>query len=128
MSTFNSQHNRTVWCDIPVADLDRASFFYAGILAVPVNKEKFGDVEFAILDHEEGNGGCLVLKENEISSETGLLVYFNADGRIKDAVAKAEELGGKILEPTHSLGPHGYRAVLLDSEGNRIAVHSHTDE
>jgi len=37
------------------------------------------------------------------------------------------ELGGKILEDTHAIGPHGFRAILLDSEGNRIAVHSVVD-
>ena len=41
--------------------------------------------------------------------------------------AFAELHGGRILEPPHSLGPHGYRALLLDSEGNRIALHSNTD-
>jgi hypothetical protein len=28
------------------------------------------------------------------------------------------------LEPKHSIGPHGFRAIVLDSEGNRIALHS----
>jgi predicted enzyme related to lactoylglutathione lyase len=55
-------------------------------------------------------------------------VYFNANGRIKDAVDQAEKNGGKVIEPVHSIGPHGYRAILLDSEGNRIALHSVTDQ
>jgi len=29
MSDMNSLHNRAVWFDIPVANLDRASAFYA---------------------------------------------------------------------------------------------------
>jgi predicted enzyme related to lactoylglutathione lyase len=32
-----------------------------------------------------------------------------------------------VLEPTHGIGPHGFRAIVLDSEGNRIALHSSTD-
>jgi predicted enzyme related to lactoylglutathione lyase len=34
VSDFNSTHNRAVWFDIPVADLDRASAFYRGLLAI----------------------------------------------------------------------------------------------
>ena len=57
----------------------------------------------------------------------GILVYMNVEGRIRDAVAQVEKLGGKVLEPTHPIGPHGFRAIVLDSEGNRIALHSSVD-
>jgi uncharacterized protein len=36
-------------------------------------------------------------------------------------------MGGKVVKPVHSIGPHGFRAVILDSEGNRIALHSTRD-
>ena len=55
MSNFNSQHNRAVWFDIPVSDLDRAARFYAAVLDVKVNKEQFGDFDFCVLDHENAN-------------------------------------------------------------------------
>jgi predicted enzyme related to lactoylglutathione lyase len=32
-----------------------------------------------------------------------------------------------MQEEIHSIGLHGIRAVALDSEGNRIALHSNTD-
>ncbi len=126
MSDFNSTHNRAVWFDVPVADLDRAAEFYSAVLAIAVHKEQFGTTSFGVLAHADGNGGCLVLKPEEISA-VGILVYFNANGRIRDAVDIAERHGGKILQPVHPIGPHGFRAVLLDSEGNRIALHSTTD-
>ena len=127
MSDFNQENNRAVWFDIPVADLSRACDFYAGLLAVEVERSEFDGFHMGIIDHGPGNGACLYVKPEEISSTGGLLVYFNAEGRIRDAVAKASELGGKILEDTHAIGPHGFRAILLDSEGNRIAVHSIVD-
>ncbi len=126
MSDFNSQQNRVVWVDIPVSDLERASEFYAAVLGLQVHQQTFGDVRFAVLDHHEGNGGCLVLKPAEVST-SGILVYMNTDGRLRDAVSKATEHGGQILEPIHSMGPHGFRALVRDSEGNRIALHSNTD-
>ncbi len=124
MSDFNSQKNRTVWTDVPVADLARACRFYEAVLHIKCPREKFEGFEFAVLDHQDGNGGCLVPGD---PSDKGLLVYFNADGRIRDAVAQAEAHGGRVLRDVHSIGPHGCRAILLDSEGNRIALHSNTD-
>lgn len=126
MSNLNSEKNRVVWVDVPVKDLDRAVAFYAAVLANKTEKMSFPGGEFGLLDHQDGNGGCLVVKPEEISA-TGSLVYFNADGRIRDAVAQAEKLGAKILEPVNSIGGHGFRAVLLDSEGNRVALHSNSD-
>lgn len=127
MSDFNSKHNRVVWCDIPVSDLDRAAAFYGAALAIAVHKEQFGDVSFGVLDHHDGNGGCLVIDPKHAGGPGGMLLYFNADGRIRDAVAKAIAHGGKLLQDVHGLGPHGFRALLHDSEGNRIALHSNTD-
>ena len=127
MSDFNSLHNRAVWFDIPVADLDRAAAFYRAVLAIGVQKEQFDNFAFCILDHRDGNGGCLVLNATEVSANAGILVYMNAEGRIRDAVEQVRAHGGKVLEPTRGIGPHGFRAVVLDSEGNRIALHSSVD-
>jgi predicted enzyme related to lactoylglutathione lyase len=124
---LNSEKNRAVWFDVPVADLARATKFYAEMLAIDVSQEKFGDFEFSVLDHHDGNGGCLVPNANEISADKGILLYLNADGRIRDAVQKVKDHGGKILEDVHPIGPHGFRAIITDSEGNRVALHSRTD-
>ncbi|KAA3635372.1 MAG: VOC family protein [Calditrichaeota bacterium] len=127
MTDFNSEKNRAVWFDMPVADLDRASDFYSAVLDIKVSKEKFGDIEFAILDHQDGNGGCLVVDKKNISANTGILLYLNVNNRIKDAVSKVSEQGGSIVDDIHAIGPHGFRAIILDSEGNRIALHSNTE-
>jgi len=127
MTDFNSQHNRAVWFDIPVADLDRAQAFYAAVLGVKVHKEKFDATEFCVLDHRDGNGGCLIREPAAITSSGGILVYMNVDGRIRDAVAQVERRGGKVLQAVHTIGPHGCRAIVQDSEGNRIALHSTRD-
>jgi predicted enzyme related to lactoylglutathione lyase len=126
MSEFNSQHNRAVWFDIPVADLERAASFYRAVLAIQMHREQSGGVAFYVLEHSAGNGGCLVSSQSPISAGS-LLVYLNVDGRIREAVGQTERRGGKILEPIRAIGPHGFRAVILDSEGNRVALHSRSD-
>jgi predicted enzyme related to lactoylglutathione lyase len=127
MSDLNALHNRVVWFDLPVADLDRAARFYAAVLAIEVRKESFDNFSFAVFEHGQGNGGCLVPNAGEVSATHGILVYFNVDGRIRDAVAQTEAHGGKVQQPVQAIGPHGFRAIVVDSEGNRIALHSQSD-
>jgi hypothetical protein len=121
--------NQIVWCDIPVTDLDRAIRFYSAVLGAPIKKEQHEGMSFATLPHadEHGVGGCLSAGCEDSKSEPsqhGPLLYFNCQGRLDQAVAAVEPNGGKVLQPKHPIGPYGFRAIVLDSEGNRIALHS----
>ena len=87
MSAFNSRHNRVVWFDLPVVDLERASRFYEAVLGLPVQREQVGDLGFSVLAHDQGNGGCLVPGVPAREAHSGPLLYFNAEGRIRAAVA-----------------------------------------
>lgn len=127
MTDFNSANNRAVWFDIPVVDLDRAAEFYKAVLGIAVHKEQFENFTFCVLDHKDGNGGCLVVNPGEVASDKGILVYLNVDGRIRDAVKQVAAQGGKIIQDVHAIGPHGCRALVIDSEGNRLALHSTKD-
>ena len=127
MSDLNTVHNRAVWFDIPVADLDRARAFYAAVLNIQVTKQTFGDFTLCVLEHKDGNGGCLVQNALEIAPGGGVLIYLNVNGRIRDAVEQVGEHGGQVVQPIHAIGPHGFRAIVKDSEGNRVALHSTSD-
>ena len=127
MSDLNSTHNRAVWFDIPVVDLDRAAAFYRAVLGIDVMRSDFDGFSFCVLQHDDGNGGCLVPNADEVSANKGILLYMNVNGRIRDAMSRIGASGGTIVEPTRAIGPHGFRAVVLDSEGNRIALHSVVD-
>jgi uncharacterized protein len=117
--------NQIVWCDIPVKDLDRAIKFYSAVLGQTVSKESHGEMSFGLLpQHEENVSGCLCVGDEHTPSTSGPLIYLNCDQRLDAAIAATEKNGGKILKPKHQIGPYGFRAVILDSEGNRIALHS----
>lgn len=117
--------NQIVWADIPVINLDRAIGFYSALLAGKVTKQTFDNFTFAILPHAETNvSGCLIKQPADQITEKGPLLYFNVDGRLKEAVEIAKTFNVEILEEYTEMGPHGNRAVLKDSEGNRIALHS----
>lgn len=127
MSDFNAKHNRFGWMDIPVVDAERAAAFYAGVLAITVERMEHEGTAFYVLEHDQGNGGCLVPEPGGIAGDKGPLVYLNVDGRIRDAVAKVGELGGEVTQGVHSLGPYGFRSLIKDSEGNKFALWSTTD-
>ena len=117
--------NQIVWCDIPAKDLDRAIRFYSAVLARPVTKQSFPGMTFGLLpDADSSVSGCVVATEEAKPSADGPLIYLNCDGRLDAAIAAVEAEGGKMLKPKHQIGPHGFRAIVLDSEGNRVALHS----
>jgi uncharacterized protein len=72
-------------------------------------------------------GGCLYQDTDFLPSSQGPMLYFSANGRLNDALAQTEANGGQVLKPKHAIGPYGFRAIVLDSEGNRIALHSETE-
>ncbi len=116
--------HQVVWFDIPVRDLNRAIRFYSSVLDRDVKKEP-GGMEIGVFEHSGDEvAGCLFRSDKEQPSDQGPLLYFNVSGGLDEAVKLVPELGGGIVQPKHSIGPHGFRAIVLDSEGNRIALHS----
>ena len=120
--------NTFVWVDIPVLDLDRAIRFYSAVVGQPVDKIGGPGFNFGLFKHEGNSvGGCLIEPEEGVApSLTGPLVYIDAGDRLDAAVAAAQAHGGKVLKGKHSIAPNGFRAVIADSEGNRVALHSMT--
>ena len=45
-------------------------------------------------------------------------------GTYQVQTSQATADGGQVVKTKHAIGPHGYRAIVLDSEGNRVALHS----
>jgi uncharacterized protein len=121
--------NTIVWTDIPVVDLDRAIQFYSAVFDTKLSKEDFGGISLAVLPHagEGGVSGCLAQMEDNKPSQYGPLIYLSVDGRLEAASSLVEKNGGKVLAPKHPNGPYGFRAIIVDSEGNRVALHSQSD-
>jgi predicted enzyme related to lactoylglutathione lyase len=117
--------NQVVWVDIPVLDLDRAMRFYSAVLGAALQKQDYQGMAFALLPGADSDvSGCLFMKADERPSDRGVVVYLNAQGRLDEAIAAVEPNGGRVVLPKHQIGPHGFRAVICDSEGNRLALHS----
>lgn len=120
--------HRIVWFDITVTDLERATNFYRKVLKV--NVEIYGEESpVAVMEHGEGDvAGCLFKNQGDEPSMNGPLLYFTVDGRLGEATDLAAANGGQILQAPHAIVPHGNRSIVADSEGNRIALHSESDD
>ncbi len=117
--------NQFVWIDIPVTNLDRAIAFYSEVLGEKLTKESASGFSIGLFPHVKTNvSGCLYISDGNKPSENGPLVYLNAEGKIDKATNAVKTNGGKVLQEKHQIGEHGYRAIIIDSEGNRIALHS----
>ena len=117
--------NQVVWVDIPVVKLDRAIRFYSAVIGMQVEKSEYPGGAIGRLPHKDNEvGGCLFESDKVKPSADGPLVYLNVHGRIDEAVEAVEPCGGKIMKAKESIGPFGFRAIVLDTEGNRIALHS----
>jgi hypothetical protein len=118
------------WTDIPVTNLDRAVRFYSAVLGNEVRKLSEGGMEYGLLPHDEQNAsGCLCIRGDSggvdnTPSANGPLIYLSVEGRLDEAVEAARANGGKVLRARQQIGEHGSRAVVIDSEGNRIALHT----
>jgi uncharacterized protein len=121
--------NAISWIEIPATNLDRAQKFYETILNLSLTRLDLPNIKMRMfpIDDPMGVGGALVDSGgfHKPSASDGPLVYLNANPDVQRVLAKVEKAGGKIIVPKTQISPeYGYMAVILDTEGNRIAFHS----
>jgi predicted enzyme related to lactoylglutathione lyase len=118
------------WFEIPATDLDRAQKFYEaifGVQLIPMDMVQVKMRMFPVEDPMTGISGAIIKAEGfyKPSATDGPLVYLNANPDVQLVLDKIEANGGKIAVPKTQISPeHGYMAVFIDTEGNRIALHS----
>lgn len=121
------------WFEVPVNDMDRAKKFYETVFEVEVSVNDFGGILMGWFPPAEditapGISGSLVQHEGEYipSATHGTLVYFNSQsGDIDHELSRVEAAGGSIVRPKTLISNEiGYMAVILDTEGNRIALYN----
>jgi predicted enzyme related to lactoylglutathione lyase len=115
------------WFEIPVDEFDRAKVFYSRIFDYEMPTMDMGPLRMGFLLHEQGLGvgGAIVKGEDYLPARTGTLVYLNAGDDLATVLMRVEAAGGKVLTEKTLVAPGmGYYAHLLDSEGNKIALHS----
>jgi predicted enzyme related to lactoylglutathione lyase len=125
------QRNVVGWFEIPVADMERAARFYETVFQFKLHRQPMGELDMAWFPWVEGEapgaGGSLVYHaEFYKPSNEGTLVYFSSPANdLSRELSRVEAAGGKVLqEKTLIADDIGYMGVFLDTEGNRVALHS----
>jgi predicted enzyme related to lactoylglutathione lyase len=126
MSTPATPDNVAVWFEIPAANFDRAVGFYEKILDTRLIREKFGPADMAVFPHDDNAiSGCIMKGEGYQPAGDGCVVYLRTKGDLNGPLSKAAKAGGKVATPKTALPPGmGYFAHFVDSEGNRVGLHS----
>jgi predicted enzyme related to lactoylglutathione lyase len=113
------------WFEIPVKDMDRAVACYETLLGAKLKRETFGGMPYAVFGYEApGISGALVQDAKRTPSESGTLVYLNADGKLDEILERVAQAKASVVLPKTAIGPDGYISVLVDSEGNRVGLNS----
>jgi predicted enzyme related to lactoylglutathione lyase len=122
--------NPVVWFEIYVQDMDRAKTFYESMLSVSLEKlENPGlDMEmemwsFPVDMEAAGAAGALIKIKDMPTGVNSVLVYFACEDCAVEA-EKAAAAGGKIEKPKTSIGQYGHIALISDTEGNMVGLHS----
>jgi hypothetical protein len=118
--------NALAWFEIPATDIRRARTFYETIFGFEMRPLDLGGLQMAMFPAERSGGAlCQQAAWYKPSAEMGPLVYLNADPDLAIVLGRVEQAGGKVTVPKRQISPeHGYMAVFIDSEGNRVALHS----
>jgi len=115
------------WFEVPVNNMDRAKKFYETVFKVDINVQDFGGVLMGWFPDRgvvPGAQGTLIKQDTYVPSQEGTLVYFVSEN-VQNELDRVEAAGGTIYQAKTQISPeHGYMAVFIDTEGNRIALHS----
>lgn len=117
------------WFEIPVTDMERAKKFYESVFEIEVQVQDFKELLMGWFPYAEGKSGAagsLVQHKDwyKPSDSYGPLIYFSSKD-VQLELDKVEKAGGQVIQPKTMIKEDiGYMGVFLDTEGNRIALHS----
>jgi predicted enzyme related to lactoylglutathione lyase len=129
---MEAQNNIVGWFEVPVSNMERAIRFYEAVFRLKLDRHKMGSLDMAWFPGNMtgmGTAGSLVFHKNFYKpSADGVLVYFSSQtGDLNEDLSRVKSAGGKVDQPRKLITEEiGYMAVFIDTEGNRIALHSRT--
>ncbi|MEQ9230128.1 MAG: VOC family protein [Cyclobacteriaceae bacterium] len=112
--------------EIPATDISRAVTFYETILDIDIEQMEFPGMEMGVFPYEnQAVIGVIMKGEGYTPTKDGVTIYLNGGDNLQVILDKVEKSGGQILVPK---APHadesGFFALFIDSEGNKLGLHS----
>lgn len=119
-------NNPVGWFEIYVNDMARAKAFYETVFQRPLTRLNNPELElwaFPMALDTWGASGALVKMPGFDAGGNSTLVYFSCADCAVEA-SRAAAAGGSIQRPKMSIGEYGFIALIVDSEGNMVGLHS----
>ena len=126
MTTQTRNSSIAVWFEIPAANFERAVGFYENVFDKKLLRERFGPSDMAVFPHDDHTAsGCIMAGEGYAPTAAGCIVYLHSEIDLDVPLGKVKDAGGRVALPKTALPPGmGYFAHFIDSEGNRVGLHS----
>ncbi len=117
--------NSVQWLEIATTDLERAKEFYTKVFNLNFQFIEMPDTKMYSFGgpDQKGSSGCLVHSPDNKPSTDGTIIYFSCEDVAAEA-GRVEAAGGKLIVPKTDIGEFGFFAQFIDTEGNRIGIHS----
>ncbi|MFT4606058.1 MAG: putative enzyme related to lactoylglutathione lyase [Rhodothermales bacterium] len=113
------------WFEIPALDIDRATGFYNDIYGITMEVAHASEFVMALFPASEGIGGAVVVGPGCVPSSVGPLIYLNGGPDLDAVLSRVEGAGGRVVMPKTLISEEtGFFALFIDTEGNRLALHS----
>ncbi len=121
-----TEKNIISWFEIPVSDFDRAKKFYETIFDIEMDSTEIQNYKMAYFPTHDGKvSGAICFGEGYIPSGAGSLLYMNANPDLNLVLDRAAQNGGRVIVPKTLISSDvGYYSFIVDTEGNRISLHS----
>jgi predicted enzyme related to lactoylglutathione lyase len=118
--------NTINWFEIPTTDLTRAARFYELVLGTSLKHEHFTatDMKMAVFaGPEDSVRGALIADKRRKPNPDGAIVYLHARN-LDESLGRIEKAGGSVVLPKTDIGEPGFIALVRDTEGNVVGLHS----
>jgi uncharacterized protein len=118
--------NSVGWFEIYVNDMARAKTFYETVLGIKLELLTADGMEmwsFPMNPEANGAPGALCKMDGCGPGPGGTLVYFNCEDCAVEE-ARVAAAGGTVYKSKFSIGQYGFIAIVADTEGNTIGLHS----
>ena len=114
------------WFEIPATDFSRTVSFYKAILGLEIKETEMFGTKMGFFPTDGKNvSGAIVQGEGYKPSSDGLIAYLNGGNDLQTVLDKVESNNGKVIVPKTQISPEmGYFGMFVDTEGNKMAVHS----
>jgi predicted enzyme related to lactoylglutathione lyase len=110
------------WVEIPATNIERAANFYSKVLNIELRVMDFGNEKMACFPNGEG----AISQAPEFNpSKNGVLVSFDTENDLDNALMVAGNNGGKIVQLKTRIEAEGrgYFALIIDTEGNKVGLY-----